>query len=216
MTAMMATTVATRVPVVLSATDPISQAGLSAALRSQAGLRLVADNSGGEAVVAIAVVDVLDRAALDRLRGLRAQGCERTILVINELSDSDLLEVVECGVCSVVWRGEATESWLARAVVKAAAGEAALPASLLARLLKQVTRLQRNVLLPRGLSFSGLSDREVDVLRLAAEGFDTADIAAKLAYSKRTVSNIVHGVINRYQLRNRTHAVAYAIREGLI
>ncbi|WP_383826475.1 response regulator transcription factor [Streptomyces sp. NPDC058486] len=57
---------------------------------------------------------------------------------------------------------------------------------------------------------------EVDVLRLVAEGYDTADIAAKLSYSERTIKNVLHAVITRLQLRNRSHAVAYAMRQGLI
>jgi DNA-binding NarL/FixJ family response regulator len=204
------------VPVLLSARDPISQAGLTAALRSRHELELLTDNDTGRAIVAIVAVDCLDETAMSVLRGLRARGCGRTVLVINELSDQDLLDAVEAGVCSIVWRWEATASWLSNTVVKAAAGEAALPSAVLARLLKQISRLQHHVLSPRGLSFSGLSPREADVLKLAAEGFDTDDIAQKLAYSKRTVSNILHAVTSRYQLRNRTHAVAYVIREGLI
>src|SRR5829696_6509434 len=56
------------------------------------------------------------------------------------------------------------------------------------------------------------ADREVEVLRLVADGLDTAEIAAKLAYSQRTVKNVLHDVTNRLQLRNRSHAVAYALR----
>jgi DNA-binding NarL/FixJ family response regulator len=204
------------VSVLLCAADPISQAGLTAALRCRPELTLLPERSTETANVAIVAVDVLDQAALAILRGLRGQGCDRIVLVINELSDQDLLDVVESGVCAIVWRWEATASWLAHTVVKAANGEAALPAAVLSRLLKQISRLQHHVLSPRGLSFSGLSTREVDVLKLAADGFDTDDIATKLAYSKRTVSNILHAVTSRYQLRNRTHAVAYVIREGLI
>ena len=43
-----------------------------------------------------------------------------------------------------------------------------------------------------------------------------AEIAAALCYSERTIKNIIHDVINRLQLRNRSHAVAYAVRNGLI
>ena len=87
---------------------------------------------------------------------------------------------------------------------------------MLGRLLKQVSRLQRQVLSPRGLSFTGLSAREVEVLRLVARGCDTREIAAQLCYSERTVKNVLHDITSRYQLKNRSHAVAYALREGLI
>lgn len=70
------------------------------------------------------------------------------------------------------------------------------------------------MLSPRGLTLNGLSAREIEVLRLAAEGLDTEEIAHRLAYSARTVTNVLHDITCRFQLRNRTHAVTYAIREG--
>ncbi|MER5853903.1 DNA-binding response regulator, partial [Streptomyces sp. NPDC002012] len=44
----------------------------------------------------------------------------------------------------------------------------------------------------------------------------TEVIATKLAYSERTIKNALQGVMTRYQLRNRSHAVAFAMRQGLI
>jgi DNA-binding CsgD family transcriptional regulator len=61
-----------------------------------------------------------------------------------------------------------------------------------------------------------LSPREAAVLRLLAEGYTTAEVAAELAYGERSVKNIVHNVTARFQLRNRCHAVAHAIRNGWI
>jgi DNA-binding CsgD family transcriptional regulator len=72
------------------------------------------------------------------------------------------------------------------------------------------------VLSPRGLTLTGLTPRETEVLRLVAEGHDTAEIAETMCYSERTVKNILHDLTTRLQLRNRSHAVAYAMREGLI
>lgn len=63
---------------------------------------------------------------------------------------------------------------------------------------------------------AGLTEREAAVLRLIAEGWDTATVANRLCYSERTVKGTLHGVTTRLQLRNRSHAVAYAIRHGLI
>jgi DNA-binding NarL/FixJ family response regulator len=105
---------------------------------------------------------------------------------------------------------------LVPAIRAAAAGDGTVPPDLLGRLLEQIGRLQRQVLSPRGLTFGGLTDREVKVLKLVADGWDTAEIADDLSYSERTVKNIIHDVTSRLQLRNRSHAVAYALRQGLI
>jgi DNA-binding NarL/FixJ family response regulator len=91
-----------------------------------------------------------------------------------------------------------------------------MPPTLLGSLLAQVERLHKDVLRPNGLTASGLAPREIDVLRLMAEGWDTAQIATKLSYSERTVKNVVYAVMNRLGLRNRPHAVAYAMRSGVI
>ena len=80
----------------------------------------------------------------------------------------------------------------------------------------QVRRLQQEVLTPRGIGTDGLNDRERSVLVLLAEGLDTTEIAQRLAYSERTIKNIIHDVITRLNLRNRSHAVAYAIKSGIV
>lgn len=74
--------------------------------------------------------------------------------------------------------------------------------------------LHRRLSLPRKIS--GLTERELNVLRLLAEGLDTAEVSGQLFYSERTVKNIIHDITSRLELRNRTHAVAYAIKAGLI
>jgi DNA-binding NarL/FixJ family response regulator len=61
-----------------------------------------------------------------------------------------------------------------------------------------------------------LSPRELDVLRLVADGYDTHEIALRLAYSERTIKAILHDVTTRLHLRNRAHAVAFLIRRGLL
>ena len=67
-----------------------------------------------------------------------------------------------------------------------------------------------------GIDLTGLSSRKADVLRLMSQGKNTGEIALQLSYSDRTVTNILHDVTTRFHLRNRTHAVAFALREGLI
>jgi DNA-binding NarL/FixJ family response regulator len=205
-----------RISVYVHAHDPITSSGLIAQLRGRAEFELVEPAPDAPPAVAVLAIETADEQALQLMRGLRVQGCEHLVLVVSSLSDDDLMAAVEAGAGSIVWRSRASASWLAQTVINAAKGEAALPPEVLARLLKQVTRLRRHVLAPRGLAFNGLSGRERDILRLAAEGLDTEEIARELSYSKRTVTSALHDVAVRYQLRNRTHTVAYAIREGFI
>ena len=113
-------------------------------------------------------------------------------------------------------RSDTTAGVLVQTISRVARGQGEVPPDLLGRLLEQVGRLQRQVLAPRGLTFTGLTPRETAVLRMVADGHDTSDIAVQLCYSERTVKNVLHDVTTRLQLRNRSHAVAYAVREGLI
>lgn len=209
-------TAAARVPIYVHAQDQITHAGMAAQLRFEPGVELINEKNVNEATIGIVAVDTVDEAALTLLRDLNSRGCRRVVLVITALADTDLIRVLECGVCAVVHRADVTANRLAQLAVKAAAGEGALPSDVLGKLLKQVSRLQHHVLSPRGLNVAGLSGREVQVLRLVADGYDTQQVARQLCYSERTVKNVLHDVTNRFQLRNRTHAVAFALREGLI
>ena len=206
-----------RITVVVSAGDPLSRAGIVSQLRRAQGFSVVSDSDEPpDDVVALVVADDLDGAVLAEMRGLRARGVRRIVLLVSRVDDRGLLAAAEAGVTGVVRRSEATAGNLSAAIRSAAAGEGSLPPDLLGRLLRQVGQLQRQVLSPRGLTFSGLTEREAAVLRLLADGHDTAEVGRELFYSERTVKNIIHDVTSRLELRNRAHAVAYAIREGLI
>jgi DNA-binding NarL/FixJ family response regulator len=208
--------VSNRVHVHVHATDSITRAGLVAQLRQESAVQVVDLDEVDERTVAVAATDAVDDGALAGLRELNQRGCTHSILVTNSTDDSGLLAAIEVGVCALVHRAEATPARIAHLATRALLGEAALPGDMLARLLKQVSRLQHNVLVPRGLTVAGLSPRETQVLRLVADGLDTDEIATALSYSSRTVKNILHSVTTRFCLKNRSHAVAYALREGLI
>lgn len=205
-----------RITVRVHASDPISQAGVVAQLRGSPELQVISDADQSECDVSLVVIDEIDEAAIRTVRSCSHQGNTRTVLVASRVDDASLVKAVEAGVVGLVLRSQATTHHLLSVICGAARGEGAIPPDLLGRLLVQVGRLQRQVLAPRGLTFAGLAQREIDVLRLVAEGLDTAEIAVQLAYSERTVKNVLHEVTSRMQLRNRPQAVAYAIREGLI
>lgn len=205
-----------RVSVWVNARDPISEAGVVSQLRPRPEISIVDATDHDSALVAVVIADAVDDDTLRMLRVVQRKGFTRTVLVVGSLDDADLVTAIEAGVVGVVRRGEATPDRLIAVIQAAAAGEGTVPPDLLGKLLDQVGKLQRQVLGPRGLTFTGLATREIEVLRLIADGYDTGEVARELSYSERTVKNVLHDVTSRLHLRNRSHAVAYALREGLI
>ena len=196
--------------------DPISQAGVISQLRTRPEVRIVAESERATASVAVLVADAVDADTVRSLHALRRDGLVKLVLVATAVDDAALVAAAEAGVGGLLRRSDATADSLVRTIERVACGQGDVPADLLGRLLEQVGRLQRQVLAPRGLTFSGLTPRETEVLRLVADGHDTSEIAAQLCYSERTVKNVLHDLNTRLQLKNRSHAVAYAVREGLI
>jgi DNA-binding NarL/FixJ family response regulator len=196
--------------------DPISQAGVIAQLRMRPEIRVVEESQRSNAVVGVVVTDQIDDETVRTLHALRRDGPTRLVLIASEVDDAALVAAAEAGVGGLIRRCDASAEMLVRTIARVAAGEGEIPPDLLGRLLEQVGRLQRQVLAPRGLTFTGLTPRETEVLRMVADGHDTSEIALALCYSERTVKNVLHDLTTRLQLRNRSHAVAYAVREGLI
>ncbi|MFF8998166.1 LuxR C-terminal-related transcriptional regulator [Streptomyces achromogenes] len=205
-----------RVTVAVYAADPVLRLGVVQQLRQRPEIDLLADADAERAQVSLVVVDHVDDDVAALLHRLRHNTATRTGLVVATLGSGSLQRVIECGVAAVLRRAEADQDQLLRLVLAIANGEGVLPGDLLGKLLSHVGSLQRSALDPRGLSLSTLTTREADMLRMVSEGLDTAEIARKTSYSERTVKNILHEVITRLQLRNRAHAVGYALRNGLI
>lgn len=204
----------TAVGTYVHARDPISQAGVVAQLRMRPEIRIV--DTAHQSAVAVMITDFVDESTTRELRSLHKDGRPRLVLVATTIDDAALVAAAEAGVAGLLRRCDASADMMVRTIVKVASGDGEVPADLLGRLLEQVGRLQRQVLAPRGLTFTGLTPRETEVLRLVADGLDTGEIASRMCYSERTVKNVLHDLTTRLQLKNRTHAVAYAVREGLI
>lgn len=206
----------TRLSVLVHGDDPISEAGVASQLRGRPEVSVLDPRHAADADVAVVVVDTLDNDTACTVRSIRRTACERVVVVSTAIDDRALMSSVELGVNAILRRSEASPERLSAAVVSAARGDGAMAPDLLGRLLDQMSRLQNKVLAPRGIGSNGFTDREIDVLRLLAEGCDTAEIANQLAYSERTIKNVIHDVTSRCHLRNRSHAVAFAMRSGVI
>ena len=203
-----------RLSVCVFADDPVSQAGMMSSFRPRPEV-MVVECDDERAAVAVVVADTIDEGTLQTLRSLQRRHCP-ALLVVRAIDDVALANAVEAGLAGLIRRADATPERLAQAVCSIAKGDGTVPPDLLGRLLAQVGRVQRQVLSPRGFTLTGLSQRELQILRLIADGLDTAEIATTLSYSERTVKNVLHDVTSRLQLRNRSHAVAYALKQGML
>jgi DNA-binding NarL/FixJ family response regulator len=198
----------------VDALDRISEIGVLTQLRSRPEVAIA--EAGTRSVVAVAIMDNTDDESLQWLRALHAECTLPIVMIIGRVDPKALVCLVESGVCGVLSRAEVCPDRLVRAVQLAAAGQGDLPPALVRHLLDHVGQLNRNLLSPRGLSFAGLTGRERDVLRLMADGMSTREVAAHLAYSERTIKVVVQDLMLRLNVRNRTQAVACAVRNGWI
>lgn len=205
-----------RIPVYVHATDVISRAGIASQLRPRPEVLVLDEDELHLAAVALVVSENVGEETLRVLRALRSRGIQQIVLVAAQIDDDGMVAAVGVGVAGLLRRSEAGPDRLIEAITSAAAGNGSVSPDLLGRLLSQVGTLRPNPAAPRWLTFTGLADREVEVLRLVADGFDTAEIAERLSYSQRTIKTVLHDVTCRLHLRNRAHAVAYALRNGLI
>jgi DNA-binding NarL/FixJ family response regulator len=202
-------------PVLFSvhASDPVLRAGVAAQLRSRGEVSDAPDPD--QAAVAVVAADELDDVVLDLARHAHHDGHRPVVLVLSRLDSRALLAGVEAGASGFVRRADAVPDRLVPVVVAASRGEASIPPDLVSGLLSQLNPRRRAEDGPAAAP-EALNRREIEVLRLASEGMETAEIARQLSYSERTVKGVIHDITSRFHLRNRTHAVAYAVRLGLI
>lgn len=204
-----------RARVVVQSADRLSAAGLTHCMGGRSEVVLVPAERRAEADVVVVAAYGFTEEVVAGLRRAAGEAPVPVVLVLNEIGAADAVTIAECRVVAVLPRADATVDRLLRVVLAAAAGRGATPAAVVVELLEHVRRSRREVVAPTRRE-GWLTAREIDMLRLMAEGLDTAEIASTMCYSERTVKNVLSGITNRLNLRNRPHAVAYALRKGLI
>jgi DNA-binding NarL/FixJ family response regulator len=137
------------------------------------------------------------------------QARPKLVAAVSEPDDERLERLARAGVSAILYRDELTPELLVATVRAVLQGRTSMPTDLLPRLLTKAARAERA---ERG----ALSDRELAVLRMLADGEDTRGIAQGLCYSERTVKNVVHDVLTKLSCRTRAQAVATATRAGII
>ncbi|WP_042379618.1 helix-turn-helix transcriptional regulator [Streptacidiphilus melanogenes] len=220
------------VPVRVVALDPVLEAGTLSALGLNAQLRTVPtaaadgpsaqdpavqDTASLAPAVVVLTVDRFGHAELELLRAARETAARpAVVLVAGELAAADALHALAAGARALLLRREADPARLGEAVLAAAHGDCTLSPDLFDQVLGRSADASPHARDDRTGVVSGLSDRERAVLQMVAEGHETSEIATHLAYSPRTVTTVLHDITQRFRLRNRAHAVAYALRAGML
>jgi DNA-binding NarL/FixJ family response regulator len=131
-----------------------------------------------------------------------------------EESETALLDSIDAGATAFLTKS-ATADQIIEAVLKASVGEVLIPVALFAKAIAR----QRKVVTDRQAQeklFAEFTPRELDVLRLLAEGHETATLARRLGIAPHTVEWHVRHVIEKLQVHSKLQAVIAAARLGLI
>ena len=171
-----------------------------------------APSSGRHPDVALVVADVVDDEVVSWIRTIRKHSLSRIIVVAGVTPEAAAL-ATEAGANGLLPRSLADGRRLAWAILKVHRGEAvSLPPGDDRPETTSPVATRRAA--DRGYQL--VSDRDREVLRLLAEGFDTGEIARTLAYSEPTIKNVIQRLFEQLKAKNRPHAVALALRSGII
>ena len=196
--------------------------GVRAFLETQPDLTVVAEAGGGEEAVKLASEHAPDVALMDLImpgmdgveatRRLTASSPRTNVVMLTSYHDDEhVFPAIRAGALSYVLK-EIGPDELADAVRKAAAGEAVLHPRVAARVVRELHGARRD----EPNVFRELSDRELEVLRLIADGMSNAQIASQLYVSEKTVKSHVSNILGKLHLADRTQAAVYAWRKGVV
>ncbi|MCU1355132.1 MAG: two component transcriptional regulator, LuxR family [Acidimicrobiales bacterium] len=155
---------------------------------------------------------------LEATRRIRALHPEARVIVLTVSDDdADLFEAIKAGAVGYLLKEVSIEE-VADAVRTVAAGNSLLSPTMTTKLLDGFSDLARqaearpaSVVGPGG----NLTDRELEALRGIARGLSNREIATELGIAENTVKNHVRGVLEKLDVKSRTEAALYAVREGL-
>jgi DNA-binding NarL/FixJ family response regulator len=223
------TTVGTRTPVFIYAADPLSAAGAKAQLMGEPNIELVGPVDLDRARVALVVADAADEGVAKVARAIQRDGVPHVVLVASHFDEAGVVTAVAAGITGFLRRTEATSARLVQVIRDADRAGCQLPEGLLRRAasveMHALTSRPDVLELDESAGDRGavatvvearLSCREIEVLRLVADGYDTADVAEQLAYSESTIKGVLAKLMTRLEARNRCHAIAIVLRQGLI
>jgi DNA-binding NarL/FixJ family response regulator len=196
--------------------------GVKAFLVTQPDLSVVGEAGSGEQAVTLAAQLIPDVILMDLImpnmdgvettRRVKQVSPRSQIVVLTSYhEDEHIFPALKAGALSYILKDVSAEE-LAAAVRKAAAGEAVLHPRVAARVIKELQGRREAAPNP----FTELSERELEVLKLIADGMSNAEMAAKLVLSEKTIKGHVSNILSKLHLVDRTQAAVYAWREGVV
>ena len=154
--------------------------------------------SGAEATRQIAMIAPLTRVL---------------VLTISD-HDTDVLDAILAGACGYLMKDASIEELMA-GIRAAAIGESLISSHIAGKVLQRVRATSSQPEMAEMIR-TELSDREVEVLKLIANGKDNAMIAGELHISPKTVKNHISNILMKLQIDNRIQAAVYAVRSGIV
>jgi len=143
---------------------------------------------------------------IEATRRIKAASPATKVIALTSFDDDEkVFPAIKAGAAGYLLK-DVRPAELAEAVRKASRGEALLAPSVAAKLMQEVAGERPS---------SGLTDRELEVLRLIARGLPNKQIAQELVVSEKTVKTHVSNILAKLHLADRTQAALYAVREGL-
>jgi DNA-binding NarL/FixJ family response regulator len=211
--------------VVLVDDHPVVRAGIRAVLQKAEDVLVAAEGGDGAEALRLAreyrpdvlVLDINlpDMTGLAVARQLGEEGLHLNILILTLHSDAKtVFETLEAGARGYVLKDEALES-LAKAVRAVARGDSWLSPSVAGKVVRRA--VDGKVMEPAQPELPvDLTPRELDVLKLLAQGLDNETIAETLVLTKRTIQNHVSNIYGKLGTSSRTEAMLFAIQHGLV
>jgi DNA-binding NarL/FixJ family response regulator len=136
------------------------------------------------------------------------------IACTSDCDEDSVISAVEAGAIGYLRKDTLTQDVLQAAIQAAEGGAAIVAPGMLGAMLRSPVGESDGE--PPRYPAPRLSDRELRVLALIAEGHPTREVAQQLCYSERTVKNVLHDIVTKLNVRSRSQAVAHAVRDGLI
>ncbi len=197
--------------------------GLKALILTEADLEVVGEAGDGEEAVRRARIlnpdVILMDMSMPKMDGVEAiteikkENSEARILVLTSFAeDKKILDAIRAGALGYLLK-DASPDELLRAIQDVYRGESSLHPTVAQKVIHAIQGPTDPD--PKGNSQS-LTERELEILKLIAEGLPNQQIAKQLFISERTVRTHVSNILRKLKLPNRTQAALYAVREGLV